>query len=148
MIVAAMARGVTLIEVEGYPFVVPIQVRWRDLDALAHVNNATVITYVETARTALWRERFGGGAEIPFVVARVEVGFRKQITLDDNVQVGLRITDLRGARFIFEYRIEANGELAAEATTVMAHVEPGATRPTRIPVELRQQLAALQAAGT
>jgi acyl-CoA thioester hydrolase len=132
---------------QGYPFVVPIQVRWRDLDALAHVNNATVITYVETARTALWRERFGGGAEIPFVVARVEVAFRKQMTLDDTVRVGLRVSDLRGARFTFDYRIEANGELAAEAATVMAHLEPGATRPTRIPTELRRRLAELEAAG-
>lgn len=130
---------------EGYPFVVPIQVRWRDLDALAHVNNAAVITYVETARTALWREQFGGGVEIPFVVARVEVGFRKQITLDHTVHVGLRLRDLRGARFTFEYRIEADGELAAEAITVMAHVQPGATRPTRIPIALRQRLQELLA---
>jgi acyl-CoA thioester hydrolase len=133
--------------VEGYPFVVPIQVRWRDLDALAHVNNAAVITYVETARTALWRERFGGGAAIPFVVARLEVGFRRQITLDDDVEVGLRVIDLRGARFTFEYRIEANGELAAEAITVMAHLEPGERRPTRIPTELRRRLVELQAAA-
>ena len=132
---------------EGYPFVVPIQVRWRDLDALAHVNNAAVITYAETARTALWRERFGGGAEIPFVVARLEVGFRRQITLDDNVEVGLRVIDLRGARFTFEYRIEADGELAAEAITVMAHLQPGERRPTRIPTELRQRLVELQAAA-
>ncbi len=139
--------GVTLIGVEGFPIVVPIQVRWRDLDALAHVNNAAVITYVETARTVLWRERFGGGAEIPFLVARLEVRFRKQITLDDTVHVGLRVTDLRGARFTFEYRIETNGELAAEAMTVMAHVHPGAIRPTRIPGGLRRRLAELQAAG-
>ena len=126
---------------------VPIQVRWRDLDALAHVNNAAVITYVETARTVLWRERFGGGPQIPFVVARVEVGFRRQITLDDDVRVGLRVVDLRGARFTFEYRIEANGELAAEAYTVMAHVRPGEVRPTRIPTELWRRLAELRFDG-
>ncbi len=136
--------GATLRAMDGYPFVVPIQVRWRDLDALAHVNNAAVITYAETARTALWRERFGGGAEIPFVVARVEVVFRKQITLDHDVQVGLRVVDLRGARFTFEYRIEADGELAAEAITVMAHVRPRETGPTRIPIGLRQRLAELR----
>lgn len=139
--------GATLSAMEGYPFVVPIQVRWRDLDALAHVNNAAVITYVETARTVLWRERFGGGPQIPFVVARVEVVFRKQITLDDTVLVGLRVTDLRGARFAFEYRIESDGELAAEAVTVMAHVRPGEARPTRIPIDLRQRLADLVTDG-
>lgn len=143
-IVARTGRGDTLIRMEKYPFIVPIQVRWRDVDALAHVNNAVVVTYVETARTEMWREHFGGGAEIPFVVAKLEVDFRRQIALDDSVTVGLRVTDLRGARFTFEYRIEANGELAAEARTVMAHVRPGATRPSRIPGNLRERLNALE----
>lgn len=127
-----------------YPFEVPIQVRWRDVDALAHVNNATVITYVETARTELWREHFGGGDRIPFVVFHLEVDYRRQISLDDTVLVGLRVVDVRGARFTFEYRVEANGELAAEAITVMAHVAPGATRPSRIPPELRAKLSSLE----
>jgi acyl-CoA thioester hydrolase len=129
--------------VNGYEFVVPIQVRWRDVDALGHINNAAVVTYVETARTELWRERFGGGAAIPFVVARLEVDYRRQITLDDPVRVGLRVTDLRGARFTFEYRIEAGGALAAEVRTVMGHLRPGAQRPSRIPVDLREKLQAL-----
>ena len=125
------------------PFVVDIQVRWRDVDALGHVNNAAIVTYVETARTELWRERFGGGAEIPFVVARVEVDFRRPIGLDDRVQVGLHVAELRGARFTLCYRIEANGELAAEALTVMGHIRPGDPRPSRIPEHLREKLEAL-----
>jgi acyl-CoA thioester hydrolase len=130
--------------VDGYPFVVPIQLRWRDMDALGHVNNAAIVTYVETARTVLWRDHFGGGSAIPFVVARLEVSYRRQITIDDRVEVGLRVADLRGARFTFLYRIEADGELAAEASTVMGHVEPGAIRPSRIPDELREKLECLQ----
>lgn len=128
---------------DGYPFACPIQVRWRDVDALGHVNNATIVTYLETARTELWRERFGGGTAIPFVVARVEVDYRRQIALDDRVQVGLRVSGLRGARYSFEYRVEANGELAAEAVTVMAHVRPGERRPSRLPDDLRARLALL-----
>jgi len=129
---------------EGYPFEYPIQVRWRDVDALSHVNNATVITYVETARTELWRDHFGGGDRIPFVVFRLEVGYRRQITLDDRVVVGLRVEDVSGARFTFSYRVEANGELAAEAKTVMAHLRPGDVRPSRIPFDLRAKLEALE----
>ena len=49
------------------PFVTTIQVRWRDIDAKNHVNNATIVTYLETARTELWRQRFGGGVDIPYV---------------------------------------------------------------------------------
>jgi acyl-CoA thioester hydrolase len=129
---------------DGYAYECDIQVRWRDVDALGHVNNATIVTYLETARTELWRDRFAGGSDIPFVVARVEVEFRRQIKLNDRVTVGLRVADLRGARYTFEYRIEADGELAAEASTLMAHVVPGQLRPTRLPPDLKQRLAILQ----
>ena len=128
---------------DGYVFSCPIQVRWRDVDALGHVNNATVVTFLETARTELWRAKFGGGSDIPFVVARVEVNFRRQIRLDDAVMVGLRVADLRGARYSFEYRVEANGELAAEASTLMAHVRPGELRPSRLPGDLADRLREL-----
>jgi len=126
--------------VDGYPFACPIQVRWRDVDALGHVNNAVIVTYLETARAELWRERFGGGTAIPFMVARLEINYRRQISLDDRVWVGVRVSGLRGARYCFEYRVEASGELAAEAVTVMAHVRPGERRPSRIPDDLRRTL--------
>ena len=118
------------------PFVTPIQVRWRDIDAKNQVNNATIVTYLETARTELWRQRFGGGIDIPFVVARVEVDFRRQLTIDDDVRIGLWVEDLKGASYVFAYRIEAGGEHAAEARTMMAHIGPNG-RPTRIEPEMR-----------
>ena len=37
---------------KGYGFEIPIQVRWRDLDAFAHVNNAVFATYLEIEATA------------------------------------------------------------------------------------------------
>jgi len=124
------------------PFVTPIQVRWRDIDAKNHVNNATIVTYLETARTELWRQRFGGGIDIPFVVARVEVDFRRQLTIDDDVRIGLWVEDLKGASYVFAYRIEAGGERAAEARTVMAHIGPKG-KPTRIGQEMRAKLETL-----
>ena len=127
---------------DDLPFLARIQVRWRDLDAKSHVNNATVVTYLETARTELWRQRFGGGTDIPYVVRRVEVDYRRQLTLDDDVRIGLRIEDLRGASYTFCYRIEANGAHAVDARTEMAHVGPTG-KPTRIGPEMRAKLATL-----
>lgn len=124
------------------PFVTPIQVRWRDIDAKSHVNNATIVTFLETARTELWRQRFGGGLDIPFVVARVEVDYRRELTIDDDVRIGVWIEDLKGASYTFVYRIEANGEHAVDARTVMAHIGP-AGRPSRIPSETRARLETL-----
>jgi len=124
------------------PFVTEIQVRWRDIDAKNHVNNATIVTYLETARTELWRRRFGGGIDIPYVVARVEVDYRRQITIDDEVRIGLWVEDLKGASYVFAYRIEVNGRHAVDARTLMAHIGPKG-RPTRIGPEMRANLEAL-----
>ncbi len=127
---------------DDLPFVTTIQVRWRDIDAKNHVNNATIVTYLETARTELWRQRFGGGLDIPFVVARAEVDFRRQLTIDDEVRIGLWVEDLKGASYVFAYRIEANGWHAADARTLMAHVGPTG-RPARIAPEMRSKLETL-----
>jgi acyl-CoA thioester hydrolase len=131
---------------DGYSFSCPIQVRWRDLDAFAHVNNATFATYLELARTEVWRQRFGGreAMDIPFFVTRLEIDYRRPVGLYDQVVVWLRVGEIRGASFSFEFAIEASGELAAEALTVLACVDNRSGRPTRMDPDLRATLETLQ----
>lgn len=130
---------------EGYGFVTPIQLRWRDLDAFDHVNNAVFASWVETARVELWRERFGGadGPAIPFVIARLEVDYRRPVRLYDRVRVGLRVGEVGATSFTFEYGIESEGELAATARTVQVCVRPESGRPVRVPEWLQRGLADL-----
>lgn len=134
---------------DGYPYSCPIQVRWRDLDAFAHVNNAVFASWVEVARAELWRDLFGGreALDIPFVIVRLEVDYRRPVGLYDRVVVGVRATDLRGSSFAFEYRVEADGHAAATARTVQAFVDPERGRAVRIPAELRARLEAFAAAA-
>ena len=132
---------------EGYPFSVGVQVRWRDLDAFEHVNNAVFASWIEVARTELWRQRFAGRrtGDIPFVIARLEIDFRRPVQLYDDVRVGLRAGDLCATSFAFEYRLEASGHHAADARTVQVCIRPDSGRPVRVPDELRQGLEALTA---
>lgn len=131
---------------QGYPFSCPIQVRWRDLDAFRHVNNATFASYLEMARTQVWRELFGGreAMDIPFFVIRLEIGYKRPISLYDEVVVWLRVGEIRGASFAFEFAVEASGKLAAEATTILASVDNTSGRPVRIPREIHAKLESLQ----
>ena len=131
---------------DGYPFSCPVQVRWRDLDAFAHVNNATFATYLELARTEVWRQRFGGrdAMDIPFFVKRLEIDYRRPVGLYDEVVVWLRVGEIRGASFTFEFAVEASGELAAEALTVLACVDNRSGRPVRMSAELRATLETLR----
>ena len=54
-----------------------VQVRWRDLDALGHVNHTVVLTYLEEGRDA-WLEQRGIHRE-EYVVGRCSVQFRREI---------------------------------------------------------------------
>ena len=131
---------------DGFPFTCPIQVRYSDVDAMNHVNNATTVSYLEVARVTLWRERLGftGTArDLPIIVARVAVDFRSPIALEDAVSVGVAVKHLGRTSFTFAYRVEASGRLAAEAETVQVSYDYAAGNPVPIPDDLRSRLTAL-----
>ena len=54
-----------------------VQMRWRDLDALGHVNHTVVLTYLEEGRDA-WLAEHGIRRE-EYVVGRCSVNFRREI---------------------------------------------------------------------
>ncbi|MFM7212430.1 MAG: acyl-CoA thioesterase, partial [Actinomycetota bacterium] len=49
-----------------------VAVRWADLDALGHVNNATFLTYLEECRDQFMREALGD-VFLDMVIVRVEI---------------------------------------------------------------------------
>ncbi len=130
---------------KGFPFTSAVQVRWRDLDPFDHVNNAVMVSYLEMARVALWRERLGGHGvdDIPFLVARVEVDYRRPVRLDDRVEVGVGVSHLGRSSFSLCYRVEAADHLAAEAVTVQVVVDHATGRSAPISEDLRRRLEGL-----
>jgi acyl-CoA thioester hydrolase len=54
-----------------------VQMRWRDLDGLGHVNHTVVLTYLEEGRDA-WLARHGIRRD-EYVVGRCNVNFRREI---------------------------------------------------------------------
>ncbi len=126
---------------ESWPHAVEMTVRWRDLDAFGHVNNAVYLTYLEAARVELWRSRMGGrdARDIPFVVARVEIDYRRPLGLGERVRVELGCVSIGRKSFTLAYRVLGDGRPAAEARSVQVCVEPGgSTIP--VPGALRRVL--------
>jgi len=128
--------------VEGFSFVIPIQVRWRDLDAFAHVNNAVFATYLEVARVAFWREHFAAGTKIdfPFFLVRLEIDFQRPLRLESETRAGVRVGAIGGSSFTLEYLIEADGVAVVEASTTQVIVDKASGRPQPIEAELRAKL--------
>src|SRR5260370_38853995 len=62
-------------------FELPVKVRWRDVDALGHVNHAVFLTYLEEGRDAFYLQTLG--SEPHYVVVRLEVDLRAEVRYPD-----------------------------------------------------------------
>lgn len=141
------------------PVTVSVQLRWRDLDALGHVNNAVYLSYFELARLAYISALLGPDAprdprttlpvDFQFILAEVNVRYRSPATLDDQLAVAIWAAQIGRKSFVFEYRItEARtGRLVAEgcSTQVWYDYVANASRPAEEAMIAR--MAALQGAA-
>jgi acyl-CoA thioester hydrolase len=65
-----------------------VAIRWRDTDAIGHVNHVVFLTYLEEARDALYARVLG--SDPIYVVARLEIDFMAEVRHSDR-RVTVRI---------------------------------------------------------
>jgi acyl-CoA thioester hydrolase len=91
-------------------------VRWGDLDAFGHVNNATYLIYAQEARFA-WSKM------LEMVVARAEVDFIAPIyTGDIYIDVEIWVNKIGNSSFGVTYEMKNGDELLARVKTVQVTV--------------------------
>ncbi|MEE8424346.1 MAG: thioesterase family protein [Elusimicrobiota bacterium] len=122
----------------------PFFVRFRDTDAMGHVNNAVYLSYLEVARMSYWKRLTGitDFKKVDFILARAEVDYRFPAKTGDELVVYTRISRIGGSSFDFEYRIEEkpSGRLIAEAKTVMACFDYSKGKVKRMDPALREKI--------
>jgi acyl-CoA thioester hydrolase len=111
-----------------------IEIRWRDVDAYRHVNNAVYATYLEECRDEWLDAALGGvGDAWDYVLARVAIDFRRELTQDDDVVlVRCRLARIGTSSLTLAEEIRTlGGDLAAEAEAVVVarDQETGRSRP-------------------
>ncbi|NIS80538.1 MAG: acyl-CoA thioesterase [Anaerolineales bacterium] len=133
-----------------YRFFHSIEVRYADIDAQRHVNNANYFTYMEQARVKyvehldLWSgqdfDNFG------FILAEQSCSYKSPITYLQRVRVGVRTARLGRKSFEMDYTFQDEGseeELARGRTVLVAYdYRSGETIP--IPANWRQVLMAYE----
>jgi acyl-CoA thioester hydrolase len=92
-----------------------VQVRWRDLDALGHVNHTVVLTYLEEGRDAMFARH--GISRHEYVVGRCSVSFRREIDSDlKAVTVHCGVLELgRSSLTTSERILDERGQVVVEA---------------------------------
>ena len=111
-----------------------IEIRWRDLDVLGHVNHVVFLTHLEEARDAWLGQALDDPAGMwSYVVARVEIDYRRELRLEDDVVVARCALDRIGTSSIRtrESLVTRSGETAAEAVAVLVarDEQTGRSRP-------------------
>jgi acyl-CoA thioester hydrolase len=119
-----------------------VSLRWRDLDALGHVNHAVFLTYLEEGRDAFYVQSLGRDPH--YVVARVEIDLRAEVRCADRelqVRIGVErvgTTSLTTRETI----LTPAGATAAEARVVSVLWDPDARKPRPFAEDERARLAA------
>jgi acyl-CoA thioester hydrolase len=121
-----------------------IRVRFRDLDALNHVNNAVFNTYFEEARVQFIEEipEFKSSVQtgFSFVLVHLELDYVKPILFKDTILIGSAVEEfgnssIQGFQAIYS---KQDHELKAVAKTTGVWFDLKKNRPARLP-ELKNQ---------
>jgi acyl-CoA thioester hydrolase len=126
--------------------------RWSDVDAFGHVNNARFLTLYEEARVALMfveaRKAGVTGFEEGVVVSRHEVDYLLPVDYTDPVRIELWVAEIRPSRFTIAYELfhggtaasAPSGVIASRARTVCVPFDLASGRPRRMSAAERKFL--------
>ena len=107
--------------------------RWSDMDAYGHVNNARFLTLYEEARVAMFF------VDVPLpelkdgvVVARHEIDYLLPVGHEAKVRIETWIEEIRNSSFVVAYELFADGKLASRARTVLVPFNLAHQVPRRV----------------
>ncbi|GAA4900229.1 acyl-CoA thioester hydrolase [Stackebrandtia albiflava] len=129
-----------------FPYECPL--RWSDMDAFGHVNNARFLTLYEEARVALMftaaKETGMGSFEGGVVIARHEIDYLRPVDHGDVVRIELWVEEIRNSSFTMAYEMFADGVVASRARSVLVPYDLAAGRSRRVTDAERAYLATWQ----
>jgi acyl-CoA thioester hydrolase len=122
-----------------------LQVRFRDIDAFGHVNNAVFFSYVELARIQYLLEVLEPDQpfdRLPLILARVELDYRSPITFGEEVVVDTRVDRIGRTSIGMSHRMTATpgGRLVGDVQSVLVTYDYAAARPMPVPDDWRRRI--------
>ena len=125
----------------GTLFRIPIALRWSDLDALNHVNNARYLTFLEQARIE-WFDTVDEPwmtDEMGPVVATATLNFRRPIEYPASIAVELLTERLGNTSVTIGHRIvAADGTLHCDGHVVAVWINRRSGKPVPLPAAVRR----------
>ncbi len=129
-----------IMETDKFKHRIPVKVRFSDLDAMGHVNNAAFLTYLEEARFAYYNHVLNidtNKLEFNAVIARIEIDYLEQIKLGDNVEVYTRTAKIGSKSSDIEHLIVISSsqgrKIAAKAFTKLVSFDYRSNKTIPVP---------------
>ncbi|GIK77638.1 MAG: acyl-CoA thioesterase [Thermoleophilia bacterium] len=135
-----------------YPHLTTLQTRWADNDVYGHVNNVEYYAFFDTVINR-WLIGEGGldihGGGVIGVCAESHCAYDRGLAFPDDVEAGLRVSELGETSVRYEIGLFAPGIEEAAATGWFVHVfvDAGTRRPATMPARLRASLERLRPEG-
>lgn len=118
-----------------------IDVRYRDVDPLKHVDHVEYVTYMQEARLACLNDRFDMATRgLDVIVVHVEVDYEAPVDLGDDVTVGVVLSDPGTTSFRADFEIRANGDVAATGSSVQLVADAETVEPVDLPEDWREAM--------
>jgi acyl-CoA thioester hydrolase len=135
--------------VEGFRFSTQVTARFAETDSQGIVHNSVYLVWFEVARVAYLDEYAGGYPAlrergIEALVLEAHVRYVRPARFADRITIHARCSEVRGARFRYDYVLQRNGELVADGWSQHATVDGSTLRPTRVPDWLAEAISAAE----
>lgn len=121
-------------------------VRWRDMDALSHVNNAEYFTYDESARIDFFQELIdadpGFWTEHGLILAAIGAQFLRQLRPPATIDIGFRIVRIGNSSMQSQSCIWHGDEAVALVEGRICWFDYRAQRTARVPEQVRAYIRA------
>ena len=134
---------------QSFPYNVTLEVSFRDLDAMGHVNNAVYLSYMETARIKFLVDLLAVTSlhDLPVIMAEATCTFKAPAFFGEQLIVGVGVSRFGSKSFDMTYRIDAgDGRLIALGRTVQVMYDYAAARTLVVPEDFRAKVRAFQGA--
>ncbi len=135
-----------------YPYEFEIEVAFRDIDAMGHVNNAVFFSYFETARVKYIMKVFEAGdptdfdlLDLPLILVEATCSYKSPALLGEKLKVGIGLSRFGNKSFDLLYQIWGqDGRLVATGKTIQVMYDYGTRSAYPIPDNIKTQVKAFQ----
>ena len=133
---------------EHKKIVTELNVRFRDIDSMGHVNNAVYLTYFEEGRKEFLYSVFGivKPEDYNFILAHISCDFLKPIKISDSVFLETWVGEIGEKRFDFSYRLLKKStnrnepSVCAKGRSVQVYFDYKQNATFPIPLPMREEL--------